>query len=150
MKNIFTSTETHELINRINKLTPETKPVWGKMSVSQMLAHCNVAYEMALEDKHEKPSGLRKFFLKTFVKPFVVTEKPYKKSLKTAPEFMVKDDKNFDAEKSRLVNYLNKTQQMGEKAFEGKESHSFGKLTSQEWNNMFYKHLDHHLTQFGV
>ncbi|MCJ8164098.1 hypothetical protein MKJ04_04535 [Pontibacter sp. E15-1] len=30
------------------------------------------------------------------------------------------------------------------------ESHSFGRLSSQEWNNMFYKHLDHHLSQFGV
>ena len=34
--------------------------------------------------------------------------------------------------------------------FEGKESNSFGPLTKGEWNNMFYKHLDHHLSQFGV
>jgi hypothetical protein len=39
---------------------------------------------------------------------------------------------------------------MGADAFEGKESNSFGKLTASEWNIMMYKHLDHHLTQFGV
>jgi hypothetical protein len=77
-------------------------------------------------------------------------EKPYKKNSQTAPEFLVKADKDFNKEKQRLINYINKTQQLGENYFEGKESHSFGKLTSVEWNNMFYKHLDHHLTQFGV
>ena len=150
MKDIFTSAETSEIINRINKLTPETKPQWGKMSVSQMLAHCNVTYEMAVDNKYTKAGGLKKFLLKLFIKPVVVNEKPYKRNSRTAPEFLVTDDKNFATEKNRLINYLQKTQQMGRKHFEGKDSNSFGPLTAQEWNNMFYKHLDHHLTQFGV
>ncbi len=45
---------------------------------------------------------------------------------------------------------MNKTQQLGENHFDGKESHSFGALNSKEWNNMFVKHLEHHLKQFGV
>ncbi|MCH5683332.1 hypothetical protein LWM68_02995 [Niabella sp. W65] len=52
--------------------------------------------------------------------------------------------------KKRLISYLIKTQELGGTYFEGKESHSFGALTQTEWNNMFAKHLDHHLTQFGV
>ena len=150
MKSVFNPTHTAELISRINKLTPETQPQWGKMSVSQMLAHCNVTYEMAFEDKHAKPGAFKKFLLKMFVKPIVVNEKPYKKSSQTAPEFLIKDERNFEKEKQRLINYIQKTEQMGAPAFEGKESHSFGPLNTQEWNNMFYKHLDHHLTQFGV
>ena len=75
---------------------------------------------------------------------------PYKKNIQTAPEFIIKDSKNFDLEKNRLIDYLIKTQQLGGDYFDGKESNSFGKLTKQEWNNLFYKHLDHHLTQFGV
>ena len=150
MKDIFTSAETNEIINRINKLTPETKPQWGKMSVSQMLAHCNVTYEMAVDNKYTKAGGLKKFLLKLIIKPVVVNEKPYKRNSRTAPEFLVNDDKDFATEKNRLINYLQKTQQMGRSHFEGKDSNSFGPLTAQEWNNMFYKHLDHHLTQFGV
>jgi hypothetical protein len=150
IKNVFNQTDTAELINRINKLTPATKPQWGKMSVSQMLAHCNVSYEMAFEDKHAKPNAFKKFLLKLFVKNIVVNEKPYKKSGQTAPEFIIKDEKNFETEKNRLIGYIQKTQQLGTKAFEGKESHSFGPLKATEWNNMFYKHLNHHLTQFGV
>ena len=150
MKSVFNPTHTAELISRINKLTPETQPQWGKMSVAQMLAHCNVTYEMAFEDKHPKPGAFKKFLLKMFVKPIVVNEKPYRKSSQTAPEFLIKDERNFEKEKQRLINYIQKTEQMGAPAFEGKESHSFGPLNPQEWNNMLYKHLDHHLTQFGV
>ena len=62
----------------------------------------------------------------------------------------MKGDKDFGAEKSRLVSYIQKTQELGGSHFEGKESHSFGALSKEQWNNMFYKHLDHHLTQFNV
>ncbi len=62
----------------------------------------------------------------------------------------MKSDKDFDAERSRLIAYIEKTQQLGEAEFDGKESHSFGVLKKTQWSNMLYKHLDHHLTQFGV
>ena len=150
MKNIFDPVVTAEVISRINKLQPSTQPQWGKMSVDQMLAHCNVTYEMAFENKHKKPNGFTQFLLKLFVKNTVVSDKPYKRNSKTAPQFLISDAKNFQAEKERLRGYLNKTQNLGASYFDGRTSHSFGKLTKQEWNNMFYKHLDHHLTQFGV
>lgn len=44
MKNIFQTEVTQEIISRINNLLPNTPALWGKMSVSQMLAHCNVTY----------------------------------------------------------------------------------------------------------
>ncbi len=150
MKNIFEKSVSDEMINRINLLTPQSKPQWGKMSVDQMLAHCNVTYELVYDNKHQKPKGFKKLLIKTFVKNAVVSEKPYKKNGMTAPEFLITDEKEFQKEKERLIAYINKTQELGGKHFENKESHSFGKLTSIEWNNMFYKHLDHHLTQFGV
>jgi hypothetical protein len=62
----------------------------------------------------------------------------------------MKEEKNFEAEKKRLIDYLKKSVELGEVYFDGKESLSFGKMTVAEWNNLFYKHLDHHLTQFGV
>ena len=150
MKNIFDASITDEVINRIHKLTPESKPLWGKMSVSKMLAHCSVTYEMIYEDKHPKPGFLMKFILKQFVKKKVTNEVPFGKSLQTAPQFIIKDDKNFLEEKNWLIGYILKTQRLGENYFDGKESDSFGKLTKTEWNNMFYKHLDHHLSQFNV
>lgn len=150
MKNIFDRSVSNEVIARINKLKPDTKPLWGKMSVEEMLAHCNVTYELVYDNIHPKNNAFKKWLLKTFVKNMVVGEKPYKKNSRTAPEFLITTSKNFQEEKQRLIAYIEKTQQLGSEYFEGRESHSFGKLKTTEWNNMFYKHLDHHLNQFGV
>ncbi len=150
MKSIYNQNDTQELISRINSLNNSSQPLWGKMNISQMLAHCNVTYEMAFEDKHPKPKGFMKFILKYFVKNMVVNEKPYKKSSQTAPAFIITDERVFETEKNRLIQYIIKTQELGESYFDGKESNSFGILNKTEWNNMFYKHLDHHLSQFGV
>ncbi|MGW8122408.1 DUF1569 domain-containing protein [Roseivirga echinicomitans] len=150
MKNIFKPEVTQEVIDRINKLTPESKPLWGKMNVGQMLAHCSVTYEMIYDSTHQPPKGMMKLMLKLFVKGIVTNEKPYKKNSRTAPAFLMTTEKDFENEKKRLIDYLTKTQELGEAHFDNKESLSFGRLNIIEWNNMFYKHLDHHLSQFGV
>lgn len=150
MESVFNPADVAKLTGRINKLTPSTQPLWGKMSVGQMLAHCNVSYEMAYTDKHPKPNALMKLVLKLLVKNKVVSETPYKHNNPTAPAFLMKEDKNFGEEKTRLIDHINQTLQLGEAHFDGRESHSFGTLSATEWNNMFWKHLDHHLSQFGV
>jgi len=147
---MFNEKETQTVINRIKKLNNEAQPQWGKMSVDQMLAHCNVTYEMIYDKKYPKPNAFKRWMLKSIVKPIVVGDKPFKKNSRTAPEFIVTDTKNFDLEKNRLIDFINRTQQLGSTHFENKASHSFGALTHKEWNTMFYKHLNHHLNQFGV
>lgn len=150
MNNVFDAQDTAATIARINNLSPDTQPLWGKMRVAEMLAHCNVAYEMVFTDKHPKPKGFKKFLIKLFAKKMVVGPQPYKRNIRTAPEFLISDERDFDTEKKRLIDHLEKTQQLGASHFEGKESHAFGKLSVKEWNILFYKHLDHHLGQFGV
>ncbi len=150
MKNVFNQADVAETIARLQQLTPTSQPLWGKMTVGQMLAHCNVTYEMIFENIHPKANFLMRFILTTFVKNIVVGEKPFKKNSQTAPEFIMKESKDFEKEKARLLAYIKKTEQVGTAFFEGKESLSFGVLTVQEWNNLMYKHLDHHFQQFGV
>ncbi len=150
LPDIFSKNVSDEVIQRINNLSATAQPKWGKMSVGQMMAHCNVTYEMVYENKHPAPKGFMKLMLKLLVKNLVVSEKPYKHNSRTAPAFLITSEKDFNAEKSRLINYITKTQQQGGDSFNNKSSLSFGPLSTTEWNNMFYKHLNHHLTQFGV
>jgi hypothetical protein len=105
---------------------------------------------MAYTDKHPKPNAFMKFILKMLVKDKVVGPKPYKRNTPTAPAFIIKGERDLDTEKALLIGYLNQTLELGEAYFDNKESGSFGTLSTGEWNTMFYKHLDHHLTQFGV
>lgn len=147
---VFQSDVVDALTDRIEHLTADTRPQWGVMSATQMLAHCCVSYEMVFEKKHARPNALMRFVLRVAVKQTVVGEAPYKRNTRTAPAFIIKDERDFETEKQRLIVYLRRVQLLGEAQFEGRESLSFGPLTAREWNVLFYKHLDHHLTQFGV
>lgn len=151
MKNIFKKEVSQEIINRIESLKPDQKPLWGKMNVAQMLAHLNIQYKAMYEnDKFKKPNFIERFILKTFIKPIVTGDKPFKKNGKTASYFIVDSDKKFDKEKEKLIQNIVVTQKNGVDVLLPRDTKSFGKLTPEQWNNMLYKHIDHHLQQFGV
>ena len=150
MEDIFSNAGAQRMIDRLENLEPEMTPKWGKMTADQMLAHCNVPYDMTFTDQYARPNAVVRFFIRIFAKPTVVGPKPYGKNSRTAPEFVIKDRRDFNAEREKLINYLRQTAELGAEAFDGRESHAMGKLSVQEWNTLFAKHLDHHLTQFGV
>ncbi|MEE9348470.1 MAG: DUF1569 domain-containing protein [Flavobacteriaceae bacterium] len=151
MKNIFDKTVCNEVISRINNLNSKSNPVWGTMTVAQMLAHTNIQYEVIYEsDKFPKPNALTRFMLKTFVKETVVGPKPFKRNGRTAPYFIINDSKDFEQEKKRLIDYIILTQKNGVEVLIPRDTKSFGKLSAEQWNNLFYKHIDHHLAQFDV
>ncbi len=150
LPNTFLPSTTQETFNRLEKISYVSKPLWGKMNSAQMLAHLNVAYDLAYGKIKTNPSFLIKLLLKFFVKRYVVGEKPYKKNTQTSPEFIISEEKDFETEKSKFIDNVKLTEAKGETYFEGKESASFGKLTAKEWSAQFYKHIDHHFKQFGA
>ncbi|MCC7501554.1 MAG: DUF1569 domain-containing protein [Flavobacteriales bacterium] len=154
MQNIFERSVCDAHIARINKLTATTKPQWGKMNAAQMLAHCSKPYEMVCDPTysadHKRPNAVVRFLLKRFLKPIVVGPKPYSKNSRTAPDFIVADERILEVERKRIIDHINQVQAWGAKHFDEKDNHSFGVMTAQEWNNLFAKHIEHHLTQFGV
>jgi Protein of unknown function (DUF1569) len=149
-QNIFTKEVSNTLVSRINKLSNTQAATWGKMDVAQMLAHCNVTFEMAFDENFKKSSPFIRFILKNLVKKGFVNDQPLKKNGSTAPEMLIKTAKNFETEKSKLVANLQKTVEKGASFFDGKDHPGFGVMTSPEWSTFYYKHIDHHLSQFGV
>ena len=89
LQNIFTPESTQESIDRINNLKADTAPEWGKMNAPQMLAHLNVAYDIAYGKIEAKYNFFMKMMLKMMVKPTVCGNKPYKKNGRTAPVFVL-------------------------------------------------------------
>ncbi|MEY3844442.1 MAG: hypothetical protein RL293_864 [Bacteroidota bacterium] len=149
--NIYSPETTVELATRISSLTNETPALWGKMNAGQMLSHCCVAYQQVLGENTDKPGMMMKWMLKTFFKQSMVNEVPYRPNLPTGPTF-VRLNQNFDieTEKGKLIAYVQKIQELGPEQLSAIPSLSLGKLSAMEWNNLLYKHIDHHLRQFGV
>lgn len=146
----FDSNTTQQHLQRLGKLTNETKPLWGKMNSAQMLAHLNVTYDLAYNRIKTNPNLFMKFMLKTVIKGIVTGEKPYPKNSGTGKEFIISDARNFEKEKSILISNIKETESKGTSFFEGRNNQAFGALTAQQWSNQFYKHIDHHFRQFGL
>lgn len=154
MPSFFDRSTSGEFLARLDRLTRDSQPEWGTMSVAQMLAHTSKPFETVYDPEYErqypKPKGLTKLILRLIAKPYVVGTTPYRKNGKTAAAFLVTDERDFETERKKLKGFIKRVADEGAAAFEGRESHSFGKLKAKEWSTLFYKHTDHHLRQFGV
>ena len=149
MPSLFEPNVKDEIMNRIHQLTPQTQAKWGKMSVAQMLYHCNEALGTATGEVQLKTPFVLKL-LQPLIKKVVMSAKPYKPNMPTAKEFIVRLEKDFEEEKKSLLNRLETFIAKGEKDCDGRTHPAFGKLSSYEWGYSQWKHFDHHLRQFGV
>ncbi len=149
MNSLSDKNNNTEIIERINHLSFSTQRQWGKMSAAQMLAHCAVGLHGAMSNEKQKRSFMGFFFGK-IAKKQVFKDEPFKKELPTDKKFIIHEDKNFDSEKNNLISLIQKFSAI-EPGNIGHEPHPFfGKMTADEWGILQWKHLDHHLRQFGV
>lgn len=150
MKSLF-ETEAHkEILNRINKLKVGSKPKWGTMNVSQMMKHCHGPIEVAMGSKPLNTNiGFMKKLVLKLLKSSLYNNTPYRQGIPTAPEFVVRDQPVFKPEKEQLVTLVNDFNGLKNKT-DWVAHPLFGKLTAEQWGKAQYKHLDHHLKQFGV
>lgn len=86
MKNLFQSEAANEILQRIDRLTPETTHQWGKMNVTQMLAHCAVTMEVATDQKYLPWTFIGKV-LGRFFKSSFIGEKPVPKTARLILHF---------------------------------------------------------------
>jgi len=148
MKSLFNTEENNLKKERINKLTPHSQPLWGKMNVSQMLAHMQAPMLVSFGELKLK-GGLMGFLFGKMAKKQMLMDKPFKKSMPTMKEFKVAE-KDFETEKNTLLSYIDRFVTEGPKIITKLPHPFFGKLTLEEWDILQWKHLDHHLRQFGV
>lgn len=149
MKNLFNPSDTKEILARLHQLTPESKALWGKMKVSQMLAHCTKPLRIA-RGIDNPPRRLIGYLLSWIMKGSFFGEKPYPKNSPTDKDFIISDARDFDAEKKIVIAHIQAFADGGPVKCTKNPNPFFGKLTSAEWARGQYRHLDHHLTQFGV
>jgi hypothetical protein len=149
MKTVFDA-ETHdELIERLGKLKPDAERQWGKMSPAQMLEHTARAVEMATGDVPMKQHLIGKAIGWIFKGKFL-GEQPFSKNSPTGPTLIIQDEPPFEDTRSRLERLLTQFNSMGPAGCHGNVHGFFGPLTGDEWGITQYKHVDHHLRQFGV
>lgn len=138
------------LVTRIQALTPDSQRRWGQMTMGQMLVHCTDQLRVSRGEK--AVTSLRiPGFLKPLVKWFFVTRlKRFKPNMQTLKELDSKagmtPSTTFEADRQTLLDLLNPAKY----SLSGIEHPVFGHLSHKEFGQVTWKHLDHHLRQFGV
>jgi hypothetical protein len=149
MESLFDLQGNRNIINRIEQLTPITLSQWGKMTVSQMLEHCQQPIKVPLGMLPLKPNWMSFFFGKT-VKKQMLSQNTFKKDLPTVKEFRIQREPDFEQAKQELINLIERFEKEGHGAIKVTKHPFFGEMTLEEWDILQWKHLDHHLRQFGV
>ncbi len=147
MKSLLTFKTKKEFINRINKLTPQTKPQWGIMNAEQMIRHCALPLELATNKIEIKANKLIAFLFGKRIFKTIMSDVGFKKNLPTFKEAKLPTTKGFEVEKQAIFNLINTFEN---KNITKKPHPLFGKMTEQQWDVLQTKHIHHHLSQFGV
>lgn len=144
---IFDKADNAKIIARINSLTPESQPLWGKMTVDQMLKHTNEALIVAFGENTIKVNFLMRLLGKMLKNK--VFNSDFGKNSPTAPEFVFKESYDFEVSKKELMENFSRFAK-GQESIKVTNHPFWGKMTLEDWNKLMWKHVDHHLRQFGV
>ena len=149
MKSLFDADVFTDTVGRVEALRSSAPRQWGKMTPAQMLEHTARVLEMACGKGPQKQALPGKLLSWAFRGSFF-GEKPFGKSSPTGPSFIVRDEPNFDATKQRLLSRMREFHALGEEGCDGHIHTFFGRMSGVQWGETQYKHLDHHLRQFGA
>lgn len=149
METLFSKEALDKSIERIQKLQPNQQPLWGKMNPSQMLDHCSETMKVARGQKELKRMFLS-YVLGGMMKKSFYNDKPVSKNSPTHKTFIITATSDFEKAKKELIDHLTAFQEGGTEKCTALPHSFFGTLTKEQWGMGMYKHLDHHLQQFGV
>lgn len=150
MESIFDPKGNQHIIDRIETLTPIKLSQWGIMTVSQMLLHCQMPIKVAYGTLEVKPQPLMRFFFGKAAKNKILSNRPFGKGSPTSKEFKITYEPDFEKSKKELIELIMVFAKEGLAAIKIRKHPFFGHLTPNEWDQMQWKHLDHHLRQFGA
>ena len=149
---LFDETKRNEIISRINQLTPEAKGLWGKMNANQMICHCTDGLRGSLGELDNKTDESN-FLSRSLVKWLVLNVIAIPKDVPTSKRVDQMQDgtkpTDFESDRKILLEFIEKM--ISQTAdFAWSPHFKFGAMNRNEWGILSYKHLDHHLKQFGV
>jgi hypothetical protein len=150
VKSLFAAATLEEVNGRMALLRPDSERLWGKMSAAQMLAHNAAAMEMAVGITFPPRRFVGRLFGPLAKKAILTEGKPFRRNSPSDKSLIIREDRDFEAERQRLRGLLERFAAGGPEACTRHPHSFFGPLMPMELASLMYVHLDHHLQQFGV
>jgi hypothetical protein len=150
MKNLFDASSFAELKERIGALRADSPRQWGKMTAAQAMAHCASAMETATGDQQPPRLFIGRVLGPLVKRKAIHSDDPMRRNAPTDPRLVVADDRSLEREQHRLIGLMERFNAGGAARCTTHPHSFFGPLTPEEWARLMYKHIDHHLRQFGA
>lgn len=152
VRNLFDSGLAGDTKRRIMALHHDSQRLWGNMTVAQTLAHCTAGVEMAMGVINPKRAAFPAGVIGLLIKPLVFgNDKPMRRNSPSSPELFSADTKcDFERDRDCLIAAIDRFVKEGAACCSQHPHPFFGRLKPEQWAILMYKHLDHHLRQFGV
>lgn len=153
MRNIDDQNEYHQILDRIQKLSPETDRLWGKMSVNEMICHISDPIRDVLGIRITEPVTPEE--IRPKIIEMVLTETDWDRNLPTFPPYLQgpggggTKPTDFEADKLSMIDLVNRYHSL-DPNFKLHPHAGLGILTREQCGMFLWKHTDHHLRQFGV
>lgn len=150
MPTIFDPDSAKAFQSRIDRLTPDARALWGRMTASQMVCHLTDSCKVALGDT---PTTLKPGILSNrVVRWLIISVLPFPRGkAPTSREFLVTSPSEWQADVRSLGEHLERVRTKGGDSEAQWNIHpSFGAMSTTQYGKLIYKHMDHHLRQFGV
>ncbi len=135
--------------DRIQRLGPDASPKWGRMTAPQMVCHLNDSFRVGMGEKYASPAS--NFLQRTLLK-WIALRAPVKwpPGVPTRPEIELgrggTPPAEWESDRAQLLSLMD--------AFAERKTFgvhpTFGKMSESDWLTWGYRHVDHHLRQFGV
>ena len=148
MGSILNESDRVAICTRVRSLTSSSTARWGRLDVTGMLQHLRLSARMAVGDL-EVPSSNKRVFQVFPLKHLILHVLPFPKGAPTAPELKPEGEGSFEEERAALLALLDEIG-AGPQEGAGPAHPLFGPLSWREWGAVTYKHVDHHMKQFGV
>jgi hypothetical protein len=146
-KSLSNARARQELLDRLERLAPEARPLWGKMTAPQMLAH--LADWMRMAKGELKAAAINRPLRYPPLKQLAIYWLPFPKGVPTAPELIRREPPEWAVEHAAVRQYVQWFENLDPKAT-WPDHPVFGKMTPKAWCVFAYRHMDHHLRQFGI
>ena len=147
MRTIWRVPDRRRLQVRLATLKPDAQRRWGSMTAPQTVAHLADAARMALG---ELPCGSKRLPIRYFpLKQLIIYWLPFPKGAPTAPELVGRGPLSWGTEVAELNALVDRlAAEPPDRIWP--EHPAFGRLSRRAWGVLIYRHMDHHLRQFGV
>jgi hypothetical protein len=152
MKTLMNPAQVARQLERLEKLLPETKPLWGLLTAGDLLPHLTDPFKIALGEMEAIP--VDSFFITKIGKFAAIFLMPrWPKGAPTHPKTNIqiagRKGTDFTADKMELIETMARFIDLYPKMIY--QPHPiFGKISNQTWAIVMNKHLDHHFRQFNL